>query len=91
MFQAEVTHLDELDIYIHPDGIIPTILFLRDHHNAQFLNVTDITAVDIPSRPYRFEVCLKYAAVCSSFHTAFTLARHENDKISTHPAYHWAW
>lgn len=54
--KVEVCHGDELDVYIHPDGILPTILFLRDHHNAQFLNVTDITAIDVPSRPYRFEL-----------------------------------
>uniref|UniRef100_A0AA85JCN0 NADH dehydrogenase [ubiquinone] iron-sulfur protein 3, mitochondrial n=1 Tax=Trichobilharzia regenti TaxID=157069 RepID=A0AA85JCN0_TRIRE len=26
------------------------------HHNAQFLNLSDITAVDIPSRKYRFQM-----------------------------------
>ncbi|WAR11631.1 NDUS3-like protein [Mya arenaria] len=53
--KVEVCHGDELDILIHPDGIIPTILFLRDHHHAQFLNISDITAIDVPSRTYRFE------------------------------------
>ncbi|XP_052230191.1 NADH dehydrogenase [ubiquinone] iron-sulfur protein 3, mitochondrial-like isoform X2 [Dreissena polymorpha] len=54
--KVEVCHGDELEIFIHPDGIIPVILFLRDHHHAQFLNITDITAIDVPTRPYRFEL-----------------------------------
>lgn len=41
---------------IHPDGVIPVLTFLRDHTNAQFRNMIDLTAVDIPSRQNRFEV-----------------------------------
>jgi NADH dehydrogenase (ubiquinone) Fe-S protein 3 len=55
-FQVDLCHGDELEVYVHPDGIIPTILFLRDHHYAQFLNLSDLTCVDVPARPYRFEV-----------------------------------
>ncbi|XP_063984733.1 NADH dehydrogenase [ubiquinone] iron-sulfur protein 3, mitochondrial [Diachasmimorpha longicaudata] len=47
---------DELEILIAPDGIRPTIAFLRDHHNAQYSQLVDITALDVPSRPYRFEL-----------------------------------
>lgn len=41
---------------IHPDGIIPVLTFLRDHTNAQYRNMSDLTAVDIPTRANRFEV-----------------------------------
>lgn len=41
---------------IHPDGVIPVLTFLRDHTNAQFRNMIDLTAVDIPTRQNRFEV-----------------------------------
>lgn len=41
---------------IHPDGVVPVLTFLRDHTNAQFRNMIDLTAVDIPSRQNRFEV-----------------------------------
>jgi len=54
--KVEVCHGDELDVYIHPDGVLPTILFLRDHHHAQFLNLSDLTAMDVPTREYRFEL-----------------------------------
>lgn len=41
---------------IHPEGVIPVLTFLRDHTNAQFRNMIDLTAVDVPSRQNRFEV-----------------------------------
>ncbi|XP_067902540.1 NADH dehydrogenase [ubiquinone] iron-sulfur protein 3, mitochondrial [Heterodontus francisci] len=54
--QVQVTCFSELEILIHPDGIIPVLTFLRDHTNAQFKSLADETAVDIPSRPFRFEI-----------------------------------
>ena len=30
--------------------------FLKNHHNAQFGSMADICGVDIPTRPFRFEV-----------------------------------
>ena len=47
---------DELELLIHPEGIVPVLTFLRDHHNAQFRQLVDMTAVDIPKKLYRFEV-----------------------------------
>uniref|UniRef100_UPI00398EF18C NADH dehydrogenase [ubiquinone] iron-sulfur protein 3, mitochondrial n=1 Tax=Pristiophorus japonicus TaxID=55135 RepID=UPI00398EF18C len=54
--QAQVTCFNELEIFIHPEGIIPVLTFLRDHTNAQFKSLADETAVDVPSRPFRFEI-----------------------------------
>lgn len=56
--QVQLAAGDELELLITPDGIIPTFTFLKDHHNTQFVNLSDITAVDVPSRQYRFEVSL---------------------------------
>lgn len=47
---------DELALYVAPEVLIPTMKFLRDHSAAQFKSVMDITAVDYPSRQYRFEL-----------------------------------
>ncbi|KAI9682386.1 MAG: NADH-ubiquinone oxidoreductase 30.4 kDa subunit, mitochondrial [Caeruleum heppii] len=47
---------DELTIYIPPSGVIPVISFLKYHTAAEFTQVTDITAVDYPTRDQRFEV-----------------------------------
>ena len=52
----KVTHRNELEIMIHPEGILPVLTFLKSHTNAQFTNISDIAGVDIPTRKYRFEV-----------------------------------
>ncbi|XP_044126221.1 NADH dehydrogenase [ubiquinone] iron-sulfur protein 3, mitochondrial [Bufo gargarizans] len=54
--QVQVTCYEELEIMIHPDGVIPVLIFLRDHTNAQFKSLADLTAVDIPTRQNRFEI-----------------------------------
>ena len=49
-------HSNELELLIAPEGIIPVMTFLRDHQNAQFRSLMEMTAVDVPRRVYRFEV-----------------------------------
>ncbi|KAK2141450.1 hypothetical protein LSH36_1095g00103 [Paralvinella palmiformis] len=61
--KAQVTHGNELEVMIHPDGIIPVITFLRNHTHAQFLNLTDIAGVDIPTRKYRFEIVYNFLSI----------------------------
>lgn len=53
---VQVTCFNELEVMIHPDGVVPILTFLKDHTNAQFQNMIDLTAVDVPSRQNRFEV-----------------------------------
>jgi NADH dehydrogenase (ubiquinone) Fe-S protein 3 len=47
---------DELTLYIPPSGVDPVITFLKHHTPAEFTQVSDITAVDYPTRNNRFEV-----------------------------------
>jgi len=47
---------DELELLITPEGVVPVLQFLKDHHNCQFTNIADIGGMDVPSRQYRFEV-----------------------------------
>ncbi|XP_003465130.1 NADH dehydrogenase [ubiquinone] iron-sulfur protein 3, mitochondrial [Cavia porcellus] len=54
--QVQVTCFNELEVCIHPDGVIPVLTFLKDHSNAQFKSLADLTAVDIPTRQNRFEI-----------------------------------
>ena len=44
-------------------GLVPVLTFLRDHQNAQFRQLQDITALDVPKRVYRFEVMNGYQKV----------------------------
>lgn len=61
--KVQVTNGNELEILIHPDGIIPVTTFLKDNTNSQFLNVADVCAVDVPSRQYRFEIVYNYLSL----------------------------
>ncbi|XP_013876878.1 NADH dehydrogenase [ubiquinone] iron-sulfur protein 3, mitochondrial [Austrofundulus limnaeus] len=54
--QVQVTHFNELEVMIHPSGIIPVMTFLKDHTSAQFRSMADLTAVDVPTREKRFEL-----------------------------------
>ncbi|RPA96622.1 hypothetical protein L873DRAFT_1743300 [Choiromyces venosus 120613-1] len=47
---------DELTIYIAPSAVLPVFTFLKNHTAAQYTQVSDITAVDYPTRSNRFEV-----------------------------------
>lgn len=47
---------DELTLYVAPSAILQTLTFLRDHAQCQYKQVMDITAVDYPTKPMRFEV-----------------------------------
>ncbi|KAN0119670.1 NADH-ubiquinone oxidoreductase [Hyaloscypha variabilis] len=54
---------DELVIYISPAGVIPVFTFLKYNTAAEFTQVTDITAVDFPTRDQRFEVVYNLLSV----------------------------
>jgi len=60
---VQITSTNELEILIHPDGVFSVMAFLKDHTNAQFSSLSDITAIDVPSRAYRFEVCLSQCSI----------------------------
>ena len=54
--KVQVTKGNELEVLIHPDGVMPVLSFLCDHTNAQFANFIDVCGVDVPTRECRFEV-----------------------------------
>ncbi|OAF68897.1 hypothetical protein A3Q56_03356, partial [Intoshia linei] len=53
---AQIVSRDELEILIHPEGIIPIITYLKEHTAHQYNNICDITAIDVPQKMYRFEI-----------------------------------
>jgi len=54
--KVQLTAGDELEVLVAPEGIIPVLTFLKNHHNAQFTNLADIAGLDMPTREYRFEI-----------------------------------
>lgn len=57
--KVQLTAGDELEILISPEGVLPTLQFLKDHHTAQFTSLADIAGMDVPGRKYRFEVSIR--------------------------------
>jgi NADH/F420H2 dehydrogenase subunit C len=45
-----------LTIYIPPSGVLPVFSFLKYHTAAEYTQISDITAVDYPTKDQRFEV-----------------------------------
>ena len=60
--KIQLTAGDELEVLIAPEGVLPVLTFLKDHHNAQFASLADIAGLDMPTREYRFEVSV--STVC---------------------------
>ena len=58
--KVQLTAGDELEVLIAPEGVLPVISFLKEHHNAQFASLADIAGLDMPTREYRFEVSFLY-------------------------------
>ncbi|XP_030386226.1 NADH dehydrogenase [ubiquinone] iron-sulfur protein 3, mitochondrial [Scaptodrosophila lebanonensis] len=54
--KVQLTAGDELEVLIAPEGVVPVLQFLKDHHQAQFTNLVDIAGMDVPCRENRFEV-----------------------------------
>ncbi|XP_077299239.1 NADH:ubiquinone oxidoreductase core subunit S3 [Arctopsyche grandis] len=54
--RVQLTAGDELEVLVAPEGAVPVLQFLKDHHNAQFANLIDIAGMDVPSRECRFEI-----------------------------------
>lgn len=54
---------DELTVYIPPSGVIPVISFLKYNTSAEFTQLSDITAVDFPTRDQRFEVVYNFLSM----------------------------
>jgi NADH dehydrogenase (ubiquinone) Fe-S protein 3 len=54
---------DELCIYITPTGVLPVFNFLKNHTAAEYTCVADITAVDFPTKNYRFEIVYNLLSV----------------------------
>jgi len=54
---------DELSICIPPQAVIPVFTFLKYHTAAEYTQISDITAVDYPTKDQRFEVVYNMLSV----------------------------
>lgn len=54
--KIQMQHTDELEILVVPDGMFQVLSFLCHHQHACFNQCSATTAIDVPSREFRFEV-----------------------------------
>lgn len=54
--EETVLAFGELTIVSRLDAITDVLIFVRDDSRCQFINITDISGVDYPSRDKRFDV-----------------------------------
>lgn len=54
---------DELIVNTAPSGLLPIMNFLKYHTAAEFTQISDITAVDFPTKDQRFEVVYNLLSV----------------------------
>ncbi|XP_016279008.2 NADH dehydrogenase [ubiquinone] iron-sulfur protein 3, mitochondrial isoform X1 [Monodelphis domestica] len=91
--QVQVSYFNELEICIHPDGVIPVLTFLRDHTNAQFKSLADLGAVDVPTRQNRFEIV--YNLLSLRFNSRIRVKTYADELtpvdsvVSVHKAANW--
>ncbi|XP_027693545.1 NADH dehydrogenase [ubiquinone] iron-sulfur protein 3, mitochondrial [Vombatus ursinus] len=91
--QVQVSCFNELEICIHPEGVIPVLTFLRDHTNAQFKSLVDLGAVDVPTRQNRFEIV--YNLLSLRFNTRIRVKTYADELtpidsvLSVHRAANW--
>ncbi|KAJ3041081.1 putative NADH-ubiquinone oxidoreductase 30.4 kDa subunit, mitochondrial [Rhizophlyctis rosea] len=75
--QQFTVYKDELTLFVAPTGLIPTMLFLRDHQATQFKQVVDVAGVDYPTRANRFEVV--YNMLSIRYNTRIRVKTYAND------------
>ncbi|XP_050666299.1 NADH dehydrogenase [ubiquinone] iron-sulfur protein 3, mitochondrial-like [Leptidea sinapis] len=54
--KIQMQHTDELEILTAPEGLYPVLSFMKLHHHACFNQCPAATALDVPSREFRFQV-----------------------------------
>ncbi|XP_026731743.1 NADH dehydrogenase [ubiquinone] iron-sulfur protein 3, mitochondrial-like [Trichoplusia ni] len=55
--KVQMQHTDELEILVVPEGLNQVLSFMKLHQHACFYQCSSATAIDVPSRVFRFEVC----------------------------------
>src|SRR5262245_53811489 len=61
--------------------IVDVVRFLRDDSRCRFVNFTDITAVDYPGRPHRFEVVYHFLSPYLNTRVRIKLAADETTLV----------
>ncbi|UTO29324.1 NADH-quinone oxidoreductase subunit C [Bartonella harrusi] len=83
----------ELTIISRLNAITDVLIFVRDDSHCQFINLTDISGVDYPSRDKRFDVSYQLLSPCRNLRLRVKVRTDENTPIasacSVYPGAEW--
>ncbi|MCV2863701.1 NADH-quinone oxidoreductase subunit C [Defluviimonas sp. WL0075] len=71
----------ELNVTVTLSGIVEFVEFLRSDQNCRFSTLVDITAVDHPERPARFDVIYHFLSMYRNHRIRVKLAAREDDMV----------
>ena len=83
----------ELTVTVTPGSIVDFVEFLRDDANCRFSTLVDITAVDYPQRPARFDVVWHFLSMRRNQRIRIKAALREDEMcpsiVEPHPSANW--
>lgn len=83
----------ELIVITEPNSIVPLLTFLHEDERCALTQLTDLTAVDYPTRPKRFEVVYNLLSITKNFRLRVKLSVDEDTAVPTiievHPGANW--
>lgn len=84
---------DELNVDVAPAGILGLVEFLKTDATCRFSTLVDITAVDYPDRPKRFDVVYHLLSMYQNQRIRLRASIREEDMVPSiidiHPAANW--
>ncbi|MBD0864914.1 MAG: NADH-quinone oxidoreductase subunit C [Rhodobacteraceae bacterium] len=88
----DVTH-GELNIDVAPANIAGFVEFLKSDSTCRFSTLVDVTGVDYPDRPKRFDVVYHFLSMYQNQRIRLRVSIREEDMVSsiieTHPSANW--
>jgi NADH-quinone oxidoreductase subunit C len=84
---------DELNVTVALERLVGFVEFLRADRNCRFSTLIDITAVDYPERPARFDVVYHFLSMYQNARIRVKVAVREEDFVPSiidiHPSANW--
>ncbi|SNS27200.1 NADH-quinone oxidoreductase subunit C [Antarctobacter heliothermus] len=88
----DVTH-DELNVDVAPSNIRGFVEFLKTDPTCKFSTLVDITAVDYPARPKRFDVVYHFLSMYQNHRIRLRVSIREDEMVpsvvTVHPSANW--
>jgi NADH-quinone oxidoreductase subunit C len=89
---TEIT-FGELTVTVSPAGIVDFVDFLKSDTTCKFSSLVDITAIDNPTRPARFDVVYHFLSMYQNHRIRIKTAVREDEMIASivdiHPSANW--